>query len=140
MAEPKTKATDASVAAFLDAIPDPTMRADSRTVVAVLQRVTKAKPKMWGKNIIGFGDYRYQNASGKDVDWMLVGFSPRKAALTLYGMGGMARQAAFAKTLGKHTTGGGCLYIKRLADVDVKVLEQLVKESVGRLARRGATA
>ena len=130
----KTKKTDASVAKFLDAIPDATMRADCRTVAKMMERVTKAKPKMWGSSIVGFGTSMYEGRTGA-VDWMLVGFSPRKVALTLYIMTGVDRHPALFQRLGKFKTGKACLYLKRLADVDVKVLEQIVKESVMLITR-----
>jgi hypothetical protein len=138
MAEPKTKKTSASVAAFLDAIPDATMREDSRVVATLMKKVTKAEPKMWGTSIVGFGNRPYTGASGKSVDWPLVAFSPRKAALTLYIMDGIERHASLARTLGKYSTGKACLYIKRLSDIDLPTLEKIVKESVARLERSSA--
>ncbi len=99
----------------------------------MLRRVTKAEPKMWGANIVGFGDHRLVYESGRELDWFLVGFSPRKAALTLYGMGGAKLDAPTAKRLGKHETGGGCLYVRRLEDVDAKVLEEIARSAVARL-------
>jgi hypothetical protein len=133
MAEPKTKKTTASVAAFLNAIPDPDRRADSKTVAKLLEKVTKAKPKMWGPSIIGFGDHSYIGSNGKSVAWMQVGMSPRKAALTVYGVSAMRFNAALAAKLGKYTTGKGCLYIKRLSDIDLAVLERIVRESIALL-------
>ena len=131
MAEPKTRKTGASVAEFLDRIPDATKREDSHTVARLLEKVTKTKPTMYGTSIVGFGDRSYVGSNGKTVVWPLVAFSPRKAALTLYGLGGgMQSQATLAKKLGKHTTGKGCLYIKRLSDVDLSVLEKIVRESI----------
>ena len=88
---------------------------------------------MWGANIVGFGDHRLKYESGRELDWFLVGFSPRKAALTLYGLGGAKLDAATSKRLGKHEAGGGCLYIRKLADVDGKVLEEIARDAVGRL-------
>ena len=131
-AKNKTRATGASVEKFLSGL-DVTREADCRELVAMLRRATKAEPKMWGANIVGFGDHRLKYESGRELDWFLVGFSPRKAALTLYGMGGAKLDAATAKRLGKHETGGGCLYIRKLADVDGKVLEEIVRGSVARL-------
>ena len=134
-AENKTKATAASVPKFLAGL-DVERRADCEALVAMLRRVTKAEPKMWGKNIVGFGDHHLKYESGRELDWFLAGFSPRKAALTLYLMGGSDLDAATAKRLGKHEKGGGCLYIRRLADVDPKVLEEIVRSSVRRLRAR----
>ena len=131
-AKNKTRATGASVEKFLSAL-DAAREADCRELVAMLRRATKAEPKMWGANIVGFGDHRLKYESGRELDWFLVGFSPRKAALTLYGMGGAKLDAATAKRLGKHETGGGCLYIRKLSDVDGKVLEEVVRGSVARL-------
>jgi uncharacterized protein YdhG (YjbR/CyaY superfamily) len=95
-----------------------------------MQQVTKAEPKMWGSSIVGFGSYHYKGASGREGDWMLVGFSPRKQNLTLYIMAGFDRYDELMKKLGKFSTGKSCLYIKKLADVDKKVLKELVSESV----------
>ena len=131
-AKNKTRKTEASVEKFLSGL-DAARQADCRALVAMLRRVTKAEPKMWGANIVGFGEHRLRYESGRELDWFLVGFSPRKAALTLYGMGGAKLDAATARRLGKHETGGGCLYVRRLEDVDAKVLEEIVRGSVGRL-------
>ena len=131
-AKNKTRATTASVEKFLAGL-DGERQEDCRKLAAMLRRVTKAAPKMWGANIVGFGDHRLKYESGRELDWFLVGFSPRKAALTLYGLGGAKLGAATAKRLGKHEKGGGCLYIRKLADVDAKVLEEIARDSVGRL-------
>lgn len=133
MAELKTKATDASVEKFLAAVPDANKRKDCLTVLSLMQQVTKAPPRMWGSSIVGFGDYRYRYESGREMDWFLVGFSPRKEALTLYLMLGSARYTEAMKKLGKHKTGSACLYIKSLEDVDQRVLKTLVQESVKRV-------
>ena len=130
MAELKTKATTASVADFLDAVDDEERRKDCRTVAKIMQSATGAKPKMWGPSIVGFGDHHYKYASGRELDWFLAGFSPRKRDLTLYIMPGFDRYADLMASLGKHSTGKSCLYVKRLADIDTKVLEKLVTESV----------
>jgi hypothetical protein len=132
MAELKTKATTASVSDFLASIKDDGRRNDCLTLVKMLQQVTKAEAKMWGPSIVGFGDYRYVYESGRELDWFLVGFSPRKEALTLYLMPGSVEFAAALKTLGKFKTGKGCLYIKKLADVDERSLKTLVQETVKR--------
>ena len=130
--ELKTKKTDESVAKFVDGIPDATMRADAKVVAKIMEKATKAKGKMWGTSIVGFGSRQYEGRTGS-IDWMLVGFSPRKAALTLYSMAGMEREPELFAKLGKYKTGKGCLYIKRLTDVDVKVLEKIVTAAVVRL-------
>jgi len=130
MADNKTKPTKVSVAAYIAALTDQTRRADAKALVKLMQRATGEKPKMWGPSIIGFGSYHYTYDSGREGDMPVVGFSPRKAATVLYiGLGAGGSEALLAK-LGKHTTGKGCLYIKKLADVDQKVLEGLVAKSV----------
>ena len=130
MAEPKTKATKASVAAFLAAIPDEQRRKDCKAVAKLMQEATGEKPVLWGANIVGFGAYRYQYASGGTGDWPLVAFSPRKNDLTLYLMAGFERHADLMAKLGTHKTGKSCLYLKRLADADPAVLKELVGRSV----------
>lgn len=130
MAELKTKKTEASAAAFLDAITDDSRRADCKAVAKLMQKVTGEKPKMWGTSMVGFGTYHYVYASGREGDWPLTGFSPRKEALTLYIMSGFEGEPALMKKLGKFKTGKSCLYVKRLADLDTKVLEELVARSV----------
>ena len=130
MAELKTKATSASVADFLNAIEDDERRKDCKTVAKIMQKATGAKPKLWGPSIVGFGDHHYKYASGRELDWFLTGFSPRKKDLTLYIMPGFERYDALMASLGKHSKGKSCLYIKRLADVDTSVLEKLVTASV----------
>jgi hypothetical protein len=130
--EPKTKLTEASVDDFLDSIPDEERRADCKAVAKLMKKVTKAAPKMWGASIVGFGTRKYQGASGT-TDWMLIGFSPRKANLTLYIMTGIEAHPALFKQLGKYKNGKGCLYINHLADVNLEVLEQIITASVKRL-------
>lgn len=130
-AELKTKENDQSVAGFLATVADPERRRDCETIVALMQRATGEPPRMWGASIVGFGRYRYRSpATGREGDWMLTGFSPRKQALTFYLMSGFAPLADLMEKLGKHSTGGSCLYVKKLADVDLKVLEQAVKRSI----------
>ena len=128
----KTKETGASVAAFVDGV-DASRRADCRALVKILERATKAKARMWGSSIIGCGDYHYKYESGRENDWFMAGFSPRKKEFVLYLMGGTQREPALLKKLGKHKTGKGCLYITQLADVDTKVLEQIVARGVRHL-------
>jgi hypothetical protein len=130
MAENKTKPTTISVLEFLDACTDETRRADAKALAKLMQKVTGNKPTMWGPSIVGFGSYHYTYESGREGDMPIVGFSPRKAANVLYGMIGFDGAEALLATLGKHTTGKGCLYIKKLAEVDVKVLETLVEKAV----------
>ena len=133
MAANKTVQTDASVRQYLDAIKDETRRRDCDTLVAMLQRVSGKEPRMWGTSIIGFGSYHYKYASGREGDSCLLGLSSRAAAITLYGMGGIDDRDDLLTSLGKHTRGKGCLYIKRVADVNLEVLESLVRTSVERL-------
>ena len=131
-AELKTKANDGSVDDFLNTIGDEQKRTDSFRLVEIFSKATGAKPKMWGPAIIGFGERRLKYDSGRELDWMITGFSPRKANLTLYALTGSPEQNAMLEKLGKHTTGKGCLYIKRLSDVDEKVLASLIKVTVDR--------
>lgn len=128
--ELKTKLNDASVEDFLNTVDDEQIRADCFEITKIMKQVTKAEPKMWGTSIVGFGTYHYKGKSGREGDWMLVGFSPRKQNLTLYIMAGFDRYDELLAKLGKFTTGKSCLYIKKLADVDKKVLKKLVTESV----------
>ena len=130
MAENKTKPTEVSVAAFIEAITDETRRADAKVLVKLMQKASGEKPKLWGPAIVGFGSYHYKYDSGREGDMPLVGFSPRKAASVLYGLIGFSGADAMLANLGKHTTGKGCLYIKKLSDVDQKVLETLVVKSL----------
>jgi hypothetical protein len=130
MAENKTKPTEVSVSAFIEAITDETKRADAKAVVKLMQSASGEKPKMWGPSIIGFGSIHYKYESGREGDMPLVGFSPRKAASVLYGAIGFDGAEKLLAKLGKHTTGKGCLYIKKLSDVDQKVLQTLVAKSL----------
>src|SRR5690349_24708933 len=130
MAELKTKVNDASVTKFLNTIEDKDAKKDSLEILKMMTQVTKEKPKMWGASIVGFGTYHYKGASGREGDWMLTGFSPRKQNLTLYLMGGFDMHKDLLKKLGKYKTSVGCLYIKKLDDIDKKVLKQLVTQTV----------
>jgi hypothetical protein len=134
VAELKTKETTESVSVFLDAIADEGRREDCRAVIDIMQSVTKEEPRMWGSSIVGFGRYHYTGKSGREGEWMITGFSPRKANLTLYILGGLDNFSDLMTNLGKYKTAGSCLYIKKLADVDVKVLRQLVAKSVKLMA------
>jgi hypothetical protein len=127
MAENKTKANNLSVAAFIDAISDESRRADAKAFVKLMQKAAGEKPKMWRSSIIGFGSHHYVYDSGREGDMPVVGFSPRKAATVLYGLGD---SEAMLPKLGKHTRGKGCVYIKKLADVNQKVLEAMVAKAV----------
>jgi hypothetical protein len=128
MAELKTKKTVASVDAFLKKVDDK-RRADCVALVQLMRNATKAEPRMWGSSIVGFGDYSYKYDSGREGEWFAMGFSPRKTDLTLYLMPGVDHYRDYLARLGPHKTGRSCLYIKRLADVDLTVLRQLVKEA-----------
>jgi len=130
MAENKTKANKLSVSAFIAAVADRGRSADAKALVKLMESATGEKPKMWGPSIIGFGSYHYSYDSGREGDMPLLGFSPRKAATVLYNMSGFSDSGALRAKLGKHMTGKGCLYIKKLADVDQKVLKTLVVKSV----------
>ena len=130
MAEPKTRPTTASVTRFIKRQPDEQTRADCLTLVALMERVTGEKAVMWGPSIIGFGTFRLEYANGSEADWPVAAFSPRKKDLTLYMMDVFERHPELMKKLGKHSTGKVCLYIRRLADVDMKVLKELVVTSV----------
>lgn len=130
MAELKTKITDASVDQFINNIEDEEKRKDCMEILKMMKQATKAEPKMWGTSIVGFGDTHYKYASGREGDWFITGFSPRKQNLTLYVMGSFTAQGDLLKKLGKHSTGVGCLYIKKLKDVDTKVLKELIEKSV----------
>jgi Domain of unknown function (DU1801) len=141
MADNKTKPTKLSVAAFIGALADPARRADAKTLVKLMQSASQEKPKMWGPSIVGFGSYHYTYESGREGDMPLIGFSPRKSATVLYGLGiGDSSEAndsrALLSKLGKHTAGKGCLYIKKLADVDENVLEAMIRKAVKSVAAR----
>jgi hypothetical protein len=130
MAEMKTKETKASVTEFLKSITDPQRREDAMAVTAMMEAATKTKPKMWGANLVGFGTQHYRYDSGREGDWFRTGFAPRKDRLTLYLTSGLARHPHLMEKLGKYTMGSACLHIRKLADVDRKVLKQLIAESL----------
>jgi len=137
MTELKTKVNNASVEKFIDSIKDEATRKDSYAILTIMKRVTRAAPKMWGSSIIGFGSYHYVYASGREGDWFLVGFSPRKQNLTVYIMGGMKKVEKLLHKLGKYKASkGSCLYFKRLDDIDIRVLESVIATSVGALKKR----
>ena len=126
----KTKETEASVEDFIAKVPDDQKRKDSLVLVKLMEKVSKEKAKMWGTAIIGFGNNRYQSPNtGREVDWFKIGFSPRKANLTIYLLS-LQSHATALKKLGKHKAGGGCLYINKLSDIDIKVLEGMINEAL----------
>lgn len=136
MAELKTKKTTQKPTDFIKSVEPEQKRQDSLALLKLFEKATGEKPAMWGTSIVGFGSYHYESErSSQKGDWLLVGFSPRKANLTLYVMGGLKSEGALLKKLGKHKTGGGCLYINKLADVDQKVLAQLVEKSYRNLKK-----
>ncbi len=130
MAELKTRPTAASVPAFLKSIADEARRKECRELVKLMKEATGQSPRMWGESIVGFGQHHLKYASGRELDWFMLGFSPRKQALTLYLMCGLANHRPLLEKLGKHKTGKGCLYVKSLDDVDRTVLKQLLQKSV----------
>ena len=130
MAELKTKPTEQSVESFLDKVPDEKVRDYCFTLIKLMKKATGSTPKMWGPSIIGFGKYHYKYASGHEGDMCLTGFSPRKPNMTLYVIAGFPGQEGLLKKLGKHKATKACLYIKKLEDIDVTVLEQLIQKSV----------
>ncbi len=136
MSELKTRLNDASVEAFLAGVENDRRREDSLVLLDLMKRVTGREPRMWGSSIVGFGSYRYEYASGRSGDWPRTGFSPRKQSLTVYVMPGFEHCGDLLSRLGKHRTGKSCLYINRLADVDMDVLEHLVRRSLDTMRER----
>ncbi len=135
MSANKTQATDASVTAFLDTVTDPQRRADCDTLLAMMGRITGKPAAMWGTTIVGFDRYHYRYESGREGDWMVTGFSPRKAETSVYLLAGSTKQPKLLERLGKYRMGKSCLMIRRLADVDLAVLEQLIADSVDEVKR-----
>jgi len=135
MAELKTKATAASVSAFLNSIEDKNKKADCRAIARMMREATGKRAKMWGKSIVGYDAYDYVYASGRSGTFMITGFSPRAQNISVYIMPGFGKFGDLMKKLGKHKTGKSCLYIKKLEDVDQKVLARLIKESVREMRR-----
>jgi hypothetical protein len=131
MAELKTKPTGISVESFIKKIPEAEKQKDCFTLVKLMEKATKAKAKMWGPAIIGFGDTHLKYESGRELDWFVMGFSPRKASLSLYLCGSIQSKAPLLKKLGKHKTSKGCLYINKLEDVDMEVLKELIEVNAG---------
>ncbi|MCA9965122.1 MAG: DUF1801 domain-containing protein [Anaerolineales bacterium] len=136
MCELKTQKHDGSVAAFLNSVENERKRSDSFTLLELMQEVTGAEAAMWGSSIVGFGSYHYTYASGREGDWFVAGFAPRKQNLTLYIMAGFDGYETLLARLGKHKTGKSCLYINKLADVDMAVLRELVQRSVDHMNGR----
>jgi hypothetical protein len=127
LAEIKTKETDSSVEDFINKVADEQKRKDSFTLVKLMEKATKEKPKMWGSSMIGFGNKRYKSqATGREVDWFKIGFSTRKANLSIYLATDITVHAKSLKKLGKHKAGVGCLYVNKLDDIDMKVLEEMI--------------
>ena len=139
MAENKTKPGKASVTAFMNSIEDKQKRLDAKKVAGMMREATGSRARMWGANIVGFGEYHYKYDSGREGDFMITGFSPRKQALTLYVIPGFKHFEPLMDKLGKYKTGKSCLYIKRLADVDEKVLRQLIEGSVKHMRKNYKT-
>jgi hypothetical protein len=137
MAAAKTKLTNQSVESFINKIPDPQTREDCFTITRLMKEATLSEPRMWGSSIVGFGMCRIQYAGGREGDWPLICFSPRKQNLTLYGMTGPDSHTELLEKLGKHSVGKGCLYIKRLSDIDLPTLKKLIRESI-KQKKRGA--
>ena len=135
MAEAKTRPTEQSVKDFIAGLPDAQTRADCSTIAKLMGDATKSKGVMWGSSIAGFGTKKIKYAGGKEADWPLMGFSPRKQNLTLYVMSGEDSHAELLSKLGKHSTGKGCLYIKRLSDIELPTLKKLINASVKRKKR-----
>lgn len=136
MAEQKTKPTNVSIEDFLNTVEDETKRDDSFKLLKIMKEVTGDDPKMWGPSIVGFGEYHYKYPTGTEGDWMLTGFSPRKQALTLYIMAGFDMYDDLLSQLGKYKNGKSCLYVKKLADIDEKVLRKLISNSIEAIKER----
>lgn len=133
MAELKTQENDNDVNSFLDSIEPEWKRDDSRAILELMRKLTGEEPRMWGKTIVGFGRYHYKYKSGREGDWFLTGFSPRKQNMTIYMMGGYADGSGLLPKLGKHKTSVGCLYFKKLEELDVDVLEELIVGAIAKL-------
>lgn len=138
MAELKTRPHDGDVEAFLEGVENDTRRADAFEILALMNRVTGEEPRMWGPSIVGFGSYHYVYESGREGDWFVTGFSPRKGSLAVYITSGFEGHDELLARLGKHSTGRSCLNIKKLADVDTDVLEELVRRSVDHVSGRSS--
>jgi hypothetical protein len=135
MAELKTKPTEQSVEQFLQGVSPEQKRRDCLTLAELMREITGSEPRMWGNNMVGFGSYHYKYASGREGDYFLTGFSPRKQNLTVYIMAGFDRYGDLMQRLGKYTTGKSCLYVKRLADIDLPTLKELIRQSVNTMTQ-----
>lgn len=133
--EIKTSENDASVEDFLASVEDEQRRADSLSVLEIFKKVTAEPPRMWGASIVGFGNRKVYRSDGGELDWLITGFSPRKASLTLYVLNGADKQDELLAKLGKHKASGGCLHIKKMSDVDLSVLEDLIAASVAKVGK-----
>jgi Domain of unknown function (DU1801) len=140
MAEPKTKATGKSVQAFLATVKDPARRADCETLVKLMKKITKQEPTMWGSSIVGFGTYHYVYASGREGDWPIVSFSPRKTNLTLYITNDLDPYKPMLEKLGKHKTAKSCLYVNRLDDLHLPTLEKLITRALADSKKRHSSS
>ena len=129
MAELKTKVNDAPVEKFLDSVKDEQTKKDCFTLLDLLKKTTKQEPKMWGSSIVGFGTYHYKGKSGREGEWFVTGFSPRKQNMTVYFCTGFHNMEPFMKKLGKFKTSVGCLYFKNLSDIDIKMLTEMIKQT-----------
>jgi hypothetical protein len=132
----KTKISDQSVEKFLDTVADDNTRRDCYTILNIMKDITRAEPRMWGSSMVGFGSYHYKYESGREGDWFLTGFSPRKQNLTLYIMSGFNEYDELMQKLGTYKTGKSCLYVKRLDDIDPVVLKKLIKKSIAHLKKK----
>ena len=130
MKENKTQKTNDNVALFLSSIEEEQKREDCQRLLEMMQEITQAPPNMWGTSIVGFGEYHYKYKSGREGDWFLTGFAPRKQALTLYLMCDLSHDGLNFEGLGKHKKGKGCLYIKRLSEIDKDVLKRIINDSI----------
>jgi uncharacterized protein DUF1801 len=130
MAELKTKKTELSVDAFIKTIPEADRRKDAAAILQLMEKATKSKAKMWGTAIVGFGDLVLKYDSGRELDWFVMGFSPRKQNFALYIKGAVDKQQALLKKLGKHKTGKGCLYVNKLEEVDLAVLKEIITKGL----------
>ncbi len=138
MAELKTKKNDNDVNLFISKVADGAKREDCKAIIELMRKITKTEPKMWGSSIVGFGNYHYKYKSGREGDWFLTGFSPRKGNISIYILSGFNKSEDNLKKLGKFKTGKGCLYIKSLADIDIKILKELVMNSVKELKEKNS--
>ena len=135
MSDLKTKPTDRNVVEFLNKVENPTKREDSFKILDLMREVTQEEPIMWGDSIIGFGEYHYKYKSGREGDWFMVGFSPRKQSLTIYIMSGFDNYEEKLRKLGKYRTGKSCLYIKKLEDVNISILKEIIADSIDYVKR-----